>query len=137
LILWRTSALPVSTPSSRVSKFAVFSRRMNSSSMRSTRVCAENRTRRWNPREMIPSRIAFVRPMWSPNVSSSMRMRAGRKRSRIPSTSSRTFAGVRYRGLNPELWEQNTHLNGHPRCVINGSVSTGRNRSQAGNGSAS
>ena len=77
LIFRSISALPDSTPSSSVSKLAVLSRRMNSSSTRSTRVWAEKLTRRWNPRSMIPSRIAFVLPMCSPNVSSSIRIRCG------------------------------------------------------------
>ena len=50
---------------------------MNSSSTRSTRVCAENVIWRWNPRAMISSRIFFVLPMCSPNVSSSIRIRLG------------------------------------------------------------
>jgi hypothetical protein len=44
---------------------------------------------------MIPSRIAFVRPMCSPKVSSSILMHDGRYRSRVSSISARTFSGDR------------------------------------------
>ena len=69
-----TSGFPDSTPTSSVSKFAPPAADELGVDPVDPGLGREP-TRRWNPPEMIPSRIAFVRPMSSPNVSSSIRIR--------------------------------------------------------------